>query len=139
MTWDEAAKAGVTNIGVWMRLLGYSPESTVLTYAPYVFHPEHVDLSKDWPLAAHERVHWIRQNAAGRTKWVLKYLVSCKFRAVEEMHAHLMDIKTRRWRDIDSGIEDTRRFHKLGCVSSAWMRRWLLDRSNQTVPEKGEE
>ena len=128
MSWDDAARQRVTNLGAWLGVFGYSRNSTVMTFEPWVFHPEHVDLRDNWRLAAHERVHWQRQRAAGRTGWTFKYLASSKFRAKEEMHAHLVDLQTGRERSVEECVDRTRRFHRLGCVDRDWMIAWLEKR-----------
>ena len=122
----------------WARLGGYKnyDRTVYVTLRPYIIYPNHIQAPLDnWRVIAHERVHWERQ-PVGRLKlllWVWRYLSKPKFRAVEEMHAHLVDIRTGRARrlgqpDISSVVERMREWYKLGHVDPGWMVDWMEKR-----------
>lgn len=131
ITHKEAAIKHVSNLAAWAPLFGYKnySKSVYVTMRPYIIHPDQVeDPLDDWRIIAHELVHWQRQPDSkwGLYKWIIRYGVCQKFRAVEEMHAHLEDIHNQRLpNDIPHVVENMREWYKLSNVDPAWMVDWM--------------
>lgn len=133
---EEAAARGISNLAAWAPLVGYKryAETVVVTMRPHIIHPEswgEMDIRRFWRLIAHELVHWCRQPDS-RIKllwWVAKYGACQKFRATEEMHAHLIDLHTgRHGPDIPRLVEKIRDWYRLGRVDPEWMCDWFEKR-----------
>lgn len=50
-------------------------------------------------LVAHEEVHLIRQRLTSPSEWWNKYILDGEFRYVEELHAHVAELKAQQTRD----------------------------------------
>lgn len=134
ITHEEAARRHVSNLAAWAPLFGYRnfKETVWVTLRPYIITPERVeDPLDDWRVVRHELVHFERQ-PEGRLSlwwWVVKYGTKAKFRAVEEMWAHLEDIRTGRApNDVPLVVEKMREWYRLGSVDPVWMIDWMEDR-----------
>lgn len=136
ITHEDAARRHVTNLAAWGRLFGYDQKQYVMTIRPYIIHPAGWDPAAEWKHVAHELVHWKRQpaNCIKRTWWIVRYGLSEKFRATEEMHAHLVDLRTGRSPpDVPALVERMRDWYRLGGVDPQWMVSWMVQRA----PELG--
>jgi hypothetical protein len=137
LTHQEAGTAHWSRLAAWARLGGYEnyDKTVYVTLRPVIVYPAGRQPLDDWRVIAHELVHWERQ-PKGRfslIKWVLKYATSQKFRAIEEMHAHLVDIRTGRARrtgcpNVPAVVEKMRDWYRLGNVDPDWMVRWMETR-----------
>lgn len=129
-TWDKAGT--YTNVAIWAKLFGYKDfeRNYFMTLRPRIMCPVGIrdPIAETWKTIAHELVHWKRQpsNKASLLWWVVKYGACQKFRALEEMYAHLADLQTGRLGyDIPHIVEHTRQVHSLDKVDPAWMCAWL--------------
>jgi hypothetical protein len=84
----------------WYHRLRGDPLFSLRTYVsfyPDIYVPNDVySPFDDWQILDHELVHWERQRDRGVWSWVLRYLVSWKFREQEEKPAFVRSIKNGR-------------------------------------------
>ena len=130
----EAARRHVSRLAAWAPLFGYRnfKETVYVTLRPHIIVPDGIeDPLDDWRVIRHELVHFERQ-PEGRFalfRWVLAYGLKQRFRAIEEMHAHLEDIRTGRApNDIPLVVEKMREWYRLGSIDPAWMVEWMGER-----------
>jgi len=128
-----ASARGVSSIAAWAPLFGYKrfKETVWMTLRPYIIHPVGIiDPFDYWPVMAHELAHWKRQPDS-RLKlmwWVIRYGTSQRVRAVEEMHAHLVDLETKRLGDsVPHIVEKMRDWYRLNRIDPQWMIDWMSD------------
>ena len=86
------------NIKAIEKRFGFMRASTIFTYAPYVYVPSGVKLTKS--LEAHERVH-LKQQGKKPQWWWERYLVDDDFRLAQEVEAHRAE-----WRVLAVGVRD---------------------------------
>ena len=69
------------------------PTGFWMTLAPTIYHPRDVDPSDFPSIILHEQVH-LRQQASGLLWWLLRYVLSRKFRLKAEAEAYAVEINS---------------------------------------------
>jgi hypothetical protein len=52
---------------------------------PKIYYPPHLEPTSYLALIEHEKIHLLQQREMGKYKWIIKYVVSKKFRLSQEM------------------------------------------------------
>lgn len=96
-----------------------------LTFTPRIYHPVDQPPALNQDVVEHELVHIDQQRKMGRWLWLLRFVVSWRFRWTQEREAYAVCIANHRL-SVDQVVEVLRRDY--GVKHPPWeMRQWFDD------------
>ena len=135
----ESGRMKVAGLFHRLRRNPHFANTTYVTMHPWIFIPDPVaDPFDDWKIIDHELVHWVRQRELGVYKWVWHYLTDMRFRAREEQHAFLRDIKNGRL-SISQAVRRLQRPPYDCDINGEELEEWWRRRLSVRVPRRPSE